>query len=1166
MDDHDAMSGDSGDGRPGPVESPKRQRQLKRARVGWPSALRELKELLYEVYLAAGTPSLDEIAGNIADDNGLSGAPGRDTVHRVITDEGRPGQQADVVAVATVLARQARWDAPDLAGRVRELWVQAAMAQGAGRPIGDFRANVHLILDGGLGVHPTLDTDGASDRFGILPAYIQRDHDARLKKVVDSAQAGRSGIAVLVGGSSTGKTRSLWEGVRDLPDGWRLWHPLSPTAPEAALATLADIAPKTVVWLNEAQHYLASDPLGEQVAAGLRELLNDSSRGPVLVLGTLWPEHWSVLTTRSNPDRHASARELLSGHMIDVPAAFTPFDLTALDASDPRLAQAAEQAKSGQITQYLAGVPYLMDRYAASQGATRALIHAAMDARRLGAGPHLPLDWLAEAAPGYLDEHERHTLDRDWLCEALAYATTPCNGISGILTPVTGGGSDSQRIRDGLGASSFSNDQNAVSSLQRLRYLLLADYLEQHGRHHRGGVIPPLAFWTGAARHAVPADLTALGNAAWHRGLYRDATRLHRHAVAHGAPRAAVTLVRHLHMLRPADYRPAQWVAENVALNSPNAVAKLLMALREVGAHEQCIALAERAAAYAALDDPNAVAGLLLALWRSGLQEQLNVLLARGPAADVVLDDPESVADLLQALSKAGAAEEVTVLLARDPATKAPLDDPYAVRWLLETLRDVNADGQLTILAKRAATHVAVDNLDAVGSLLETLRDVNADEQLTILAKRAATHVAVDNLDAVGSLLETLRDVNADEQLTALARRVATHAALAGPSSVARALKMLWGSGATEQVAGLLSREPATKVSLDPPDAVGWLLEALLEVAAHEQVVVLGERAIAHVALDQPDAVAVLLDTFRKFGANEHIPMLLARDPAAHASLDDPRTASDLLRTLHEVGAQEQVTALLARAPATHANLDDPYAVACLAEALNDVGADEQVAVLVERAATHTPVDQPEAVAALLRTVRTVTSGRQITALLAERAAQHSSLDNPIATAMLLKALKDVGADEQVAVLVERATTHTPVDQPEAVAGLLRTLGEFCARESVAALLARDPATHCNLDDSNAVVMLFEALQKVGAHDQAINLARRVAGHAAPGDLHTVVRLLNALHEVAAGEYVVPLVEGLPAAGHFYLFINRGDNRRQFRLGREPNGSAAPFWSWDDLA
>ena len=41
-----------------------------------------------------------------------------------------------------------------------------------------------------------------------------------------------------------------------------------------------------MVWLNEAQFYLDVDGgLGERAAGGLRELLRDPARAPVLVLG-----------------------------------------------------------------------------------------------------------------------------------------------------------------------------------------------------------------------------------------------------------------------------------------------------------------------------------------------------------------------------------------------------------------------------------------------------------------------------------------------------------------------------------------------------------------------------------------------------------------------------------------------------------------------------------------------------------------------------------------------------------------------------------------------------------------------------------------------------------------------------------------------------------------
>ena len=84
-------------------------------------------------------------------------------------------------------------------------------------------------------------------------------------------------MVMLVGSSSTGKTRACWEAVQRLPAGWRLWHPIDPDRPQAALAELKQVGPRTVVWLNEAQFYLMPERegLGERIAAGLRTLLND---------------------------------------------------------------------------------------------------------------------------------------------------------------------------------------------------------------------------------------------------------------------------------------------------------------------------------------------------------------------------------------------------------------------------------------------------------------------------------------------------------------------------------------------------------------------------------------------------------------------------------------------------------------------------------------------------------------------------------------------------------------------------------------------------------------------------------------------------------------------------------------------------------------------------
>ncbi len=241
-----------------------------------------------------------------------------------------------------------------------------------------------------LEVHRPVQPENAPAGLPELPAYVPRDHDRVLAGVVRAAAGGRSGVAVLVGGSSTGKTRACWEALallraQDPP--WRLWHPIDPSRPEAALAELPRIEPRTVVWLNEAQFYLdvADGGLGERVAAGLRELLRDPARAPVLILATLWPGFWDMLTARppGGGDSHAQARELLAGHDITVPAAFTPAQAAQLAGSgDARLVLAARLATDRAVIQFLAGAPELLARYRNAPPAAAALI-----ARRDGRPP-----------------------------------------------------------------------------------------------------------------------------------------------------------------------------------------------------------------------------------------------------------------------------------------------------------------------------------------------------------------------------------------------------------------------------------------------------------------------------------------------------------------------------------------------------------------------------------------------------------------------------------------------------------------------------------------------------------------------------------------------------------------------------------------------------------
>jgi nucleoside phosphorylase/tetratricopeptide (TPR) repeat protein len=357
-----------------------------------------------------------------------------------------------------------------------------------------------------LEIHPAI----AGPTGRILPTltqYVERDHDMRLRAVVDRAAAGSSGIAVLVGSSSAGKTRACWEAIRRLPSGWRMWHPIAPSRAEALSDGLDNVRPRTVIWLNEAQHYLntTGSEVGSALAARLRALLRDEGRGPVLVLGTLWPEYYADLT-----DSDTSARDLLKDHAIEVPDAFHGAALSALRAAaarDERLQEAVSRAEDGQITQYLAGVPAVLDRYRTAPSSVRAVLEAAMDLRRLQCGPVLQPDVLREAAAGYMPSRQWDALSDDWFTRALDHVTQsePCRGARSPL----------YRSRPRVGSRAVVRGG-----------WLLSDALEQLGHGTRAGLPVPETVWAAGLEYGDEELRMQLAAAAEQRGLKRTAIEL----------------------------------------------------------------------------------------------------------------------------------------------------------------------------------------------------------------------------------------------------------------------------------------------------------------------------------------------------------------------------------------------------------------------------------------------------------------------------------------------------------------------------------------------------------------------------------------------------------------------------------------------------------------
>ncbi|WP_405535330.1 hypothetical protein OG426_55335 (plasmid) [Streptomyces canus] len=331
---------------------------------------------------------------------------------------------------------------------------------------------------------------------------------------VQDVLKGSSRLVVLIGSSSTGKTRACWEAVQPLADhGWHLWHPFDPTRAEAALADLERVQPYTVVWLNEAQHYLGDTLVGERVAAAVHNLLTHARR-PVLVLGTLWPEYAAAYTHRPDadaPDPHSRVRELLAGRTVTVPDTFDEEALSKAAAlagsGDQSLADALTRARrDGRVTQDLAGAPELLRRYELSTPPAKAVLEAAMDARRLGVGLHLPQPFLTDAAIDYLTDHDYDQLSQDWVEAAFAELARPVHGKQAALRRT---GTRPKRHPPG------SRNPNAADVPASGPVYRLADYLEQHGRRTRGEICPPASFWYAAHSHlAQPEDLSNLARAA----------------------------------------------------------------------------------------------------------------------------------------------------------------------------------------------------------------------------------------------------------------------------------------------------------------------------------------------------------------------------------------------------------------------------------------------------------------------------------------------------------------------------------------------------------------------------------------------------------------------------------------------------------------------------
>ncbi|MEV4400124.1 hypothetical protein [Nonomuraea sp. NPDC049607] len=587
--------------------------------------------------------------------------------------------------------------------------------------------------------------------------------------------------------------------------------------------------------------------------------------------------------------------------------------------------------------------------------------------------------------------------------------------------------------------------------------------------------------------------------------------------------RLADYLDQHGRRIRSDLLPPAAFWKALLRYAAPPDLMLLANAALDRGLTRHAAQLVKRAAAITTPNDTYCAYSLAKELQRWGATDQAAAL-ARRAATHGSLDLPHDVVELIMTLRELGAIDGVTALVARSPASHVRLDDPLSVARLVRILQESGATDQALILAKRAATHVLHLGWPGhVGLFLRVLRDLGATDQFTLLAKNAAAHACLDDPLGVSLLLRSLQEFGATDQALALAKRAATCVGLGSPIHVVTLMEELLDMGATDQVVAL-AQHAATSVPLGDTFAVATLLRALRKLSAIDQALTLAKRAATPIVLDHQYGVPVLLETMREAGATDQV-IALATD----AHLDSPNGVAALLEALQKAEAIDHVTALIARNPAAHARLGDVWGITALLRALREVGATHQVTALAQRAATR------------------------------------ASLDHLHSVASLLKELRKLGMTEHANVLAQRAATHAPLDRLRETAILLRELRKLGMTEH-ANVLAQRAATHASLVDPRETAVLLKELQESSDTNQAFTLAHRAATDICLEDSTRVKELLEALRELGMTDQVRIIIDRLPPAGQFFLFLKQQEtNKTRFRFGRSPDGSPAAQWSWDEL-
>jgi hypothetical protein len=284
-----------------------------------------------------------------------------------------------------------------------------------------------------LGIHAAITV---RDSIGELPEYVERDFDYDLRKRI-SAGIERGCFVLLIGRSSSGKTRSLYEAVRTVAPNWPI---VQPSGTGDIVEVLEGPPQRVVVWLDEMHRFFGADPrLTKEHVIRLLQF-------PAIVVATLWPDDYLKRKTPRGlgaPAEFENDQRLLDlAEVVSVPDVLSIEEQAEADRvaeTDTRIRLALDVKDAG-LTQVLAAGPDLRHRWEqAPDPYAKAVISFAADARRLGVLSPIAEDAFEAAVGGYLTSPQRINRPPQWLADALAFGGQELHGAVSALTPVDDG-------------------------------------------------------------------------------------------------------------------------------------------------------------------------------------------------------------------------------------------------------------------------------------------------------------------------------------------------------------------------------------------------------------------------------------------------------------------------------------------------------------------------------------------------------------------------------------------------------------------------------------------------------------------------------------------------------------------------------------------------------